>query len=269
VGEKSQSIKAVIPAAGFGTRLQPFTLATPKELLPVNRKPMIQLAVEEALSAGIRDIGIVIRHGKEIIRNHFESLLTSTGSQWEELKRELSLAKVHFIYQDKPLGLGNAIYEAGEFIGDSPFIMIIPDQFLHSVISATSQLLHVARGDFQAVWSSLVTVLPEEKTLFPGARSFELSKQAGNTWEVKGLLEHPVCDEEKTLLGFGRTYFPGELIEFFSEKFLNPATGEVDLLLSFRALIKKYRNYAVLLEGMAMDFGTWAGYQRFSQPQPN
>jgi UTP--glucose-1-phosphate uridylyltransferase len=64
VGEKSQSIKAVIPAAGFGTRLQPFTLATPKELLPVNRKPMIQLAVEEALSAGIRDIGIVIRHGK-------------------------------------------------------------------------------------------------------------------------------------------------------------------------------------------------------------
>lgn len=257
------SIKAVIPAAGLGTRLQPLTLAVPKELLPVNRKPMIQLAVEEALSAGIRDIGIVIRQGKQEIQNYFETLMALSDTLSECLKRELSQARLQFIFQKKPMGLGNAIYEARKFIGDSPFVMIIPDQFVLSKVPATRQLLNAVSADFQAVWSSLMTVSRKEIEFFPGSRSFLLTNRAGNTWEVTGLQEDSVHTNGETLLGFGRTFFPVGVLEFFSERFLNPTTGEVDLLLSFESLIKEYRNYAVLLEGMAMDFGTWAGYEHF------
>jgi UTP--glucose-1-phosphate uridylyltransferase len=258
------SVKAIVPAGGVGTRLRPFTLTTPKELLPADRRPMIQLAVEEALAAGIREIGIVIRQGKEAIQSHFEVLVASSNPLWETLKEELSQAYLKFIFQKELLGLGNAIYEAGTFIDDSPFVMIIPDQFVHSRVPATKQLLHAASGDSQAVWSSLVAVPQEELELFPGARRLELTNQEGNTWEVKGIRETSENPNEETLVGFGRTFFPTGVIEFFSEKFLNPATGEVDLLLTFEALIKEYRNYAVLLEGKAMDFGTWAGYEHFS-----
>jgi len=256
-------VKAIIPAGGIGTRIQPFTLAVPKELLPASRKPMIQLAVEEALAAGIRDIGVVIRKDKEAIRNYFEALMVASNPLWEDLREELSHAKLHFIYQKQPLGLGNAIHEAGTFIDDSSFVMIIPDQFVRSKVPATRQLLDAARKDFQAVWNSLVTVCEEELGFFRGARRLELTNRIENTWEVKGVREDLEYPNEETLLGFGRTFFPAGLIEFFSDRFLNPATGEVDLFLSFEALIKEYRNYAVLLEGKAMDFGTWAGYEHF------
>ena len=256
-------IKAIIPAAGIGTRFQPFTLAVPKELLPVGRKPMIQLAVEEALAAGIHEIGIVVRKGKEAIQSHFEALMASSNPLWETLRKELSRAKLRFIFQKKPLGLGNAIYESGSFISDSPFVMIIPDQFILSEVPATRQLLDAASCDFQAVWSSLVTVSAEELNLFPGARKFKLTNRIGNTWEVTGIWEQSEEEKGKILLGFGRTFFPAGVIDFFSEKFLNPVTEEVDLLLTFGALIKKYKNYAVLLDGKAMDFGTWEGYEHF------
>ncbi|MBW2319330.1 MAG: 2-C-methyl-D-erythritol 4-phosphate cytidylyltransferase [Deltaproteobacteria bacterium] len=256
-------IKAIIPAAGIGSRFQPFTLAVPKELLTVKRKPLIQLAVEEALAAGIHEIGIVIREGKEAIRSHFEALTTSSNPLWETLRKELCRAELRFIFQKETLGLGNAIYESGSFISDSPFVMIIPDQFILSGVPATRQLLDAASEDPQAVWSSLVTVYAEELNLFPGARKFKLSNRISNTWEVTRIQEQSEAERGEILLGFGRTFFPAGVIDFFSEKFLNPVTEEVDLLLTFGALIKKYKNYAVLLDGKAMDFGTWKGYEYF------
>lgn len=257
-------VKAIIPAGGVGTRLRPFTLTMPKELLPVARKPMIQLAVEEALAAGIREIGVVIRKGKEAIQRHFEALMVSCDYLPETLKGELSRADIQIIFQEKPLGLGNAIYEAGGFIDGSPFVMIIPDQFVFSKVPATRQLLDIANKDVQAVWSSLVVVSREELGLFPGSRRFELSNRIGNTWEVKGVQEESGYSDGETLLGFGRTFFPAQALGFFADSYLNPATGEVDLLFTFKALIEARRNYAVLLEGHAMDFGTWAGYEYFT-----
>ena len=257
------SVKAIVPAGGIGTRFRPFTLTVPKELLPVARKPMIQIAVEEALACGIKEIGIVIRKGKEAIQRHFEVLRASSDHLPEALKREWSQADVHIIFQKKPLGLGNAIYEAGEFIDASPFVMIIPDQFVLSDVSGTRQLLDAVKEDLQAVWSSIVVVSREELGLFPGAREFELSNRRGKTWELSGIREECGRPEPETLLGFGRTFFPAQVLDLFSDEYLNPATGEVDLLFSFRALLKARRNRAVLLEGRAMDFGTWAGYEHF------
>jgi UTP--glucose-1-phosphate uridylyltransferase len=224
---------------------------------------MVQLAVEEALSSNIKDIGIVIRRGKETIRDYINSLMTSSDPIWENLRQELSQTRVHYIFQEKPLGLGNAIYEAREYIDDSPFVMIIPDQFLDSRTSATKQLLNAAKKDFQAVWSSLTVVPPEEREFFSGTRSFLLTNRRGNTCEVKEILEQSRSQSGETLLGFGRTYFPQGVIEFFSDRFMNPVTREVDLLFTFKALMKEYRNHAVMLEGKSMDFGTWAGYEHF------
>ncbi|MHB8067018.1 MAG: sugar phosphate nucleotidyltransferase [Desulfobaccales bacterium] len=255
--------KAVIPAAGCGTRLLPFTLAAPKELLPVHGKPMIHLAVAEAAAAGIREIGIVIRDGKEVIREYFDALTKTADPSLKPLQQELARVELRFIRQRQPLGLGDALYEAGEFLRDSPFIMIIPDQFLAAAVPAARQLLAAAASDPQAVWSSLVEVPGAELPLFPGACTFLLKNQAGRTWEVAGLGGPPPEAQGTALLGFGRTWFPPGVRKFFSRDFLNPQTGEVDLLLSFQALIQKRRNMAVLLEGRAMDFGNWAGYEYF------
>jgi UTP--glucose-1-phosphate uridylyltransferase len=257
--------KAIIPAAGHGTRFHPLTLSVPKELLPVNRKPMIQLAVEEALATGIQEIGIVIRKGKEEIRNYFEAIMASSDSLLEGFKNALARATLKFIFQEKPLGLGNAIFEARDFIKDSPFVMLIPDQYVRSNVPAGGQLLKAAKEDFQGVWSSVVSVSKGEQEFFPGARRLELVNKAGNIWEVKGLSEDKGDSNQETLLlAFGRTFFPKGILEFFSDRYINSVTGEVDLLLTFEALIKERTNYAVQLDGRAMDFGTWAGYEYFS-----
>jgi UTP--glucose-1-phosphate uridylyltransferase len=256
-------VKAVIPAAGYGTRLLPFTLAAPKELLPVRGKPMIHLAVAEAAAAGIKEIGIVIREGKEVIKEYFDAVKEATAPSLKSLQQELAAVELSFIRQREPLGLGDALYEAGEFFRDSPFVMIIPDQFLDAAVPATRQLLAAAAADPQAVWSSLVAVPGTELPLFPGARPLLLKNQAGRTWEVAGLGGLPPDPRVTSLLGFGRTWFPPGVREFFCRDFLNPQTGEVDMLLSFQALLQERRNMAVLLEGRAMDFGTWAGYEYF------
>jgi len=260
---KTITVKAVIPAAGFGTRLRPITLSVPKELLPVGRKPMIQLAVEEAIAAGIKHIAVVIRRDKELIRHYLEALRSLSDPTGGEMEYDLSEVRLHYAFQEKPLGLGNAIYEAGRFVGDSPFVMIIPDQFVRTSVPASKQLVEAASADFHAVWSSMVSVPPEELAFFPGALRRELNNRIGNVWEITAIKQETGYANEGPFLGFGRTFFPAGVLEFFSESFANPSTGEVDLLLSFESLIKNYRNYAVLIEGRAMDFGTWAGYEHF------
>jgi UTP--glucose-1-phosphate uridylyltransferase len=150
-------IKAVIPAAGFGTRLRPFTLAAPKEILPAGRKPMIHWAVEEAFSSGITEVGIVIRRGKEVIQEYFSALANSPYPLQEPLNKFLTSGHLHFIYQDQPLGLGHALYESRAFLKDFAFVMIIPDQFLLSKVPATKQLLEASAASRQSVWSTVVT----------------------------------------------------------------------------------------------------------------
>ncbi|MDY6971686.1 MAG: sugar phosphate nucleotidyltransferase [Thermodesulfobacteriota bacterium] len=263
---KNPKVKAVIPAAGYGSRLHPFTLAVPKELLPVRRKPMIQMAVEEAIASGIQDVGVIIRKGKEVIRDYFDVLKTESRPSNKDHNSAVSLAraKLHFFFQEKPIGPGDAIYKAKDFIGDSCFVMIIPDQFVISNSPATAQLLDAAKEDMNAVWSSLVTVPPEELRFFTGARMLKLTNRSGNTWEVAGLCKETGYSNDMNSLGFGRTYFPSGLVEFFSKDYINPVSGEVDLLPSFEALIRGHRNCAALLAGKALDCGSWDGYEYFS-----
>jgi UTP--glucose-1-phosphate uridylyltransferase len=257
-------IIAVIPAAGLGARMLPWTRALPKELLPVNRKPMIQHAVEETLASGISEIVIVIRKGKEIIREYFATLLERIHNSSSATPAEWQKADLKFAYQKNPMGLGDAIYAARKFIEDSPFTMIIPDQFLKSDVPATRQLLEAANQQRGAVWSSLVSVSTQLMQYFPGVRTFDLTQRTKNIWHVKNIKNFSIHNSDEDLVGFGRTFFPAGVLDYFSSSFLNPHTGEVDLLLTFKALIGDFQNYAVRLNGRPMDFGTWSGYDFFS-----
>ena len=219
-------VKGVIPAAGLGTRLHPFTLAVPKELLPLHRKPLIQWAVEELVLSGIREIGVIIRPGKEAIQGHLEGLMRLSDAGRYRFKKELGEAKMNFVHQKRPLGLGNAIYEARSFIGDSPFVMVIPDQFLISECPATQQLMRAMEEDPKAVWRSVARVYKEDLRLYPGARMFNLTKREGRVWRVAGFDKGEGPAEIMTLLGFGRTLFPPAALQFFGDEYLNPATGE-------------------------------------------
>lgn len=257
-------VKAVIPAAGLGTRMRPLTKVVPKELLPVQCKPMIQWALEEAILSGLREVAIVVREGKESISDFFAAMRTSTESSGQHLRRQLSGIRLEFVFQRKPLGLGDALYASRKFIGNSSFVMIIPDQLLFADRPATAQLLTAAAKDPDSVWSSLVQVPKEERNFFPGARTFNLVHLSDSVWEVLDLdVNHPEQNSSDRI-GFGRTFFPAGAVECFSPAYLNPTSGEVDLLLSFKALIRDYSNYAIQLKGRAMDFGTWPAYAYFN-----
>lgn len=262
--ELFKRIKGVIPAAGLGTRMRPLTMVTPKELLPVQSKPMIQWALEEAILSGLYQLAVVLRKGKEPISDFIEILKKIDDSSGESVRAQLANINLQFVFQEKPLGLGDALYQAREFIGDSPFVMILPDQLFFAERLATLQLLTAAVDRPDSVWSSLADIPESEIRYFPGARSFKLSRMSDPVWRVLDIDNGDSATPPSTRIGFGRTYFPSGTVKYFSDSYLNPQSGEVDLLFSFKALIRNYSNYALQLDGQAMDFGTWPSYLYFN-----
>ena len=147
--------KAVIPAAGFGTRFLPATKSQPKEMLPVVDTPVIQYVVEEAVESGITDILIVIGKGKRAIEEHFdrnfqlETQLIEQGKERElqEIRRISNLANIHFVWQKELRGLGDAVKCAKLHVGDQPFAVLLGDTLIGSGSPATKQLIQVFRCD--------------------------------------------------------------------------------------------------------------------------
>ena len=142
--------KAVIPAAGLGTRFLPATKATPKEMLPIVDKPTIQYIVEEALAAGIEDILVITGRSKRAIEDHFdrsielEMNLKEHGKEKElEVVRKISDIRIHYIRQKEPRGLGHAILCAQQFIGDEPFAVLLGDDVVDAKVPALKQLIDV------------------------------------------------------------------------------------------------------------------------------
>ena len=144
-------MKAVIPAAGFGTRFLPLTKAQPKEMLPVVNKPTIQWVVEEAVDAGITDIAIITGKHKQAIENHFkpmeklEEALEKAGKfkELEELKKVNNLANIEFIIQEEQKGLGHAILCAEDFVGDNPFAVLLGDTIFSGNPNCTKGLVNM------------------------------------------------------------------------------------------------------------------------------
>ena len=252
--------RAIIPAAGLGTRLRPLSLAIPKELLPAGDEPMMGRAVREAAEAGIRDVCVVVRRGKEAIAEYLEA----AGKTWP--------LHIAFRWQSRPLGLGHALWCARDFAAGESFLMIVPDQFVVGAENPSARLVARYRFASPTILSSLVRIGGGEGRYFPGARGFRLSpgnRRAliqGATVPVQRLTEAPAGRWRNLgprLVGFGRTIYPGEIFPYLTARYRRADTGEVDLWETFRALPETIHHRAVALSGSPLDLGTLEGYRRY------
>ncbi len=194
--------KAIIPAAGLGTRFLPATKAQPKEMLPIVDKPTIQYIIEEAVASGIEDIIIVTGRGKRAIEDHFdksyelEETLAKKGKyeQLEEVQGISKLANIHYIRQKEPLGLGHAISCASRFIGDEPFAVLLGDDIVHSPEKpCLKQLIDV----YERYNSSVIGVqeVPEQEVSKYGVISINENGMDNGVFHINDLVEKPKVED--------------------------------------------------------------------------
>ncbi|KXH86103.1 UTP--glucose-1-phosphate uridylyltransferase GalU [Sporosarcina sp. HYO08] len=256
--------KAIIPAAGFGTRFLPATKAQPKEMLPIIDKPTIQYIVEEAVASGIEDIIIVTGKGKRSIEDHFdyapelEQTLLKKGKLDLLAKVQYSsgLANIHYVRQKEPLGLGHAIWCARSFTGDEPFAVLLGDDIVQSGRPCLSQLLSI----HEQTGSSVVGVqqVPREDTKRYGI--IEPGLQEGRRYEIRNLVEKPNPREAPSNLAIvGRYILTPEIFRFLNEQKVG-AGGEIQLTDAIQQLNRHQNVFAYEFEGKRYDVGEKTGF---------
>ncbi|ELK46363.1 UTP--glucose-1-phosphate uridylyltransferase GalU [Halobacillus sp. ACCC02827] len=256
--------KAIIPAAGFGTRFLPATKAQPKEMLPIVDKPTIQYIVEEAIAAGIEEIIIVTGKGKRSIEDHFdhafelEANLKKKG-KWElleEVQYCSGLADIHYIRQKEPKGLGHAIWCARKFIGEEPFAVLLGDDIVRSDYPGIRQLMDV----YDETGASVIAVqevAPEEThrygVIAPTANT-------GRKFEVGGFVEKPVQGTAPSNFAIiGRYVLTPEIFAYLDKQEIG-AGGEVQLTDAIDRLNRTNPVYAWNMEGRRYDVGEKVGF---------
>lgn len=255
--------KAVIPAAGLGTRFLPATKAIAKEMLPIVDKPTIQFIVEEALASGIEDILIVTGKGKRPIEDHFDSNfeleqnLASKG-KFELLKvvEETTGINLHFIRQKNPLGLGHAVLQAKAFVGDEPFVVMLGDDIMEDKVPLTKQLI----DSYEKTAASTLAVMkvPHEETGKYGIIDPEAEVCQG-LYSVKRFVEKPNPDEAPSNLAIiGRYLLRPEIFEIL-ERQQPGAGGEIQLTDAIDQLNKIQRVFAHEFKGKRYDVGDKLG----------
>ena len=251
--------KAVIPAAGLGTRFLPITRVIPKELLPVIDRASIQYVVEEAVRSGIEKLIIVISKDKESIKNyldddHYINIGATRGKQYirsPEIKRLSELAELIYVYQDDQLGLGHAVLCCSEEVGEEPFAVLLPDDIIYSDIGVTSQLLdaHKKTG------TSIFAVHEVERDLVPNYGIIAPGESSNGIISVKGVVEKPRLHDAPSNLGIVGRYILTPKI-FDSLRKLTPGVlGELQLTDGLASLIDSEGVHALVFEGARYDVG--------------
>jgi UTP--glucose-1-phosphate uridylyltransferase len=235
--------KAVIPAAGLGTRFLPATKAQPKEMLPVVDKPAIQYVVEEAVRAGIEDICIVTSSSKRSLEDHFdrnfelEHLLTSKGKDRErdDVVALTELADFHYVRQGEPLGLGHAVATARRHIGDSPFVVLLGDEFM----AEGSGLLEGMIATHQQHGCSVLALMEVEGDEIARYGSADSEPFGDRLVKVNGVVEKPKpADAPSNLAVMGRYVFTPQIFEHIAR--LTPgAGGELQLTDAIGTLLRE------------------------------
>ncbi len=257
--------KIVFPVAGLGTRFLPATKVVPKEMLPVVDKPLIQYAVEEALEAGIDQFIFVTGRGKHAIEDHFdhayelEQTLAEKNKHdfLEEIGRTVPKAgNIAFTRQQKPKGLGHAIWCARNFIGDEPFAISLPDMLVDANPSCLKQMVEVYNetgGNVIAVEQCAPEDTNKYGVIAPGAVD-------GRTLEVTGLVEKPDPSEAPSnLFVLGRYILTPKVFEYL-DKQKPGAGGEIQLTDSMASLIGEQPFHALAYEGVSYDCGDKVGF---------
>lgn len=255
--------KAVIPAAGYGTRLLPITKVVPKELLPIGNKPAIQYVVEEAVAAGVEEIILVCHPSKMEIVDYFKpnkdlrSFLESKGKREEidELERVESMARFEVVYQEEPLGLGHAVLCAREAVGDEPFLVMLPDVLIPANNRATNDLVKACPDPSD--WGLLLERIPQSQISSYGIVRAEAMGPLRH--RLRGAVEKPGPDEAPSDLGIlGRYLLTSEI--FADLRSLKAGKrGEIQLTDAIDALAQRSPGTGLLNEGRFFDIGTPEG----------
>lgn len=261
--EKMKVRKAVIPAAGLGTRFLPATKAVAKEMLPIVDKPTIQFIVEEAMASGIEDILVVTGKAKRPIEDHFdanielEQNLKSTGkTDLLKLVEETTDINLHFVRQKRPLGLGHAILQAKAFVGDEPFVVMLGDDITSNKVPLTKQLIN----DYEKTKASTLAVMPVPHKETSKYGIIEPNGEiAKGLYDVNSFVEKPKPEQAPSNLAIiGRYLLTPEIFSLL-EKQKPGKGGEIQLTDSIDELNKTQRVFAQEFSGKRYDVGTKIG----------
>ncbi|WP_293684753.1 UTP--glucose-1-phosphate uridylyltransferase GalU [uncultured Phascolarctobacterium sp.] len=257
--------KAVIPAAGLGTRFLPATKACPKEMLPIVDKPTIQYIIEEALASGIKDILIITGHNKRSIEDHFDynpelelNLREHGKDELLAMVKEIGDINLHYIRQKEPKGLGHAILCAKSFVGNEPFAVLLGDDVVYNEEKpCLQQLLDV----YDVTGASVLgcQIVPQEKVSSYGIVASEATENA-RIFKVNDMVEKPAVEEAPSRLAvLGRYVITPEIFAIL-EQTAPGRGGEIQLTDALKVLANEQAMYAYDFVGRRYDVGDKQGY---------
>ncbi|MDD5559157.1 UTP--glucose-1-phosphate uridylyltransferase GalU [Candidatus Methylomirabilis sp.] len=256
--------KAIVPAAGLGTRFLPATKAQPKEMLPIVDKPTIQYVVEEAAASGIEDIIIVTGRGKDAIEDHFDRSLElqialgrqGKEEQLREIERISELASFCYVRQEEPLGLGHAILVAKALVGNEPFAVLLGDDIIDAEVPCLKQMI----STFERYQSSIIAVqqVSKEETSSYGIIDPKLAEDS--IYQILDLVEKPSPEVAPSDLAIiGRYILTPEIFEAL-EQTPPDEGGEIQLTNGLRILLRTQTMYGLAFRGRRYDAGSKLGF---------
>jgi len=258
--------KAIIPAAGLGTRFLPATKAMPKEMLPIVDKPTIQYIIEEAVASGIEDIIIVTGKGKRAIEDHFDYSFELEHNliekkKWEllnEVRKSSEMADIHYIRQKEPKGLGHAIWCARKFIGDEPFAVLLGDDIVEADVPCLKQMIDI----YDTYQSSIVGVQPVEWDEVSRYGIVDATRVNDRVYQADALIEKPkTADAPSNLAIMGRYILTPDIFQLLEEQ-TEGVNGEIQLTDALSRLSEQEQILAYHFDGIRHDVGEKLGFIR-------
>jgi UTP--glucose-1-phosphate uridylyltransferase len=262
--------KAVIPAAGLGTRFLPATKSQPKEMLPVIDKPGVQYVVEEAVRSGLDDILIVTSRGKQTLEDHFDRSLELERHLEEKGKKEeleeiiaiANLASVHYVRQKEPLGFGHAVLMAREHVGDNTFAVMVGDEIVPEPQGTEAELLVRMIQIHEETGASVLAVQEVEKEDIASYGVIDVENVEGDVTKVREMVEKPDPEEAPSnLAARGRYVLTPDIFDAIANT--DPGVGgEIQLTDAIRQLARAGNVYAYIHDGPILDVGKKLDYLR-------
>ncbi|WP_153461730.1 UTP--glucose-1-phosphate uridylyltransferase GalU [Sediminibacillus terrae] len=256
--------KAIIPAAGLGTRFLPATKAQPKEMLPIVDKPTLQYIIEEAVNSGIEEILVITGRNKKSIEDHFDKSveleleLEAKGKQelLKQVRKISDLVNIHFIRQKEPKGLGHAIYCAKSFIGNEPFAVMLGDDIVENEKPCLLQMLEVY-GQYKTTILGVQGIANEDVGKYGVVYGNEIEDKI---YKVSGLVEKPSVEEAPSNIAILGRYVITPAIFEILEQTAPGKGGEIQLTDALKDLAQKEKMYAYTFEGRRYDVGDKQGF---------
>jgi len=256
--------KAVIPAAGFGTRFLPATKSQPKEMLPIVDTPVIQYVVEEAASAGITDILMIIGKGKRAIEEHFdrsfqlETQLAETGKEAElkTIRKISDLADIHFVWQKQLKGLGHAVLCARHHVNNEPFVVLLGDTIMDAPAPPAKQLVDL----FEKLDAPIVLLEQVDPDRVSRYGIIDGEQIEDGLYQVKDFIEKPSPKEAPSNLAIAGRYIFTPDISNYLEKTAPGKGGEIQLTDAMKLMVQERKMYGVVLAGKRCDVGNKQGF---------